>query len=514
MSYLVEQKVGDKIYVYEATSHWDREKKQSRQKRVFLGRKDPETGEIIKTKYSARSADIKSVKEVGPTHLSKEVMSQIGLTGCIQSVFGPDAPAISSLVQFMLLESSPYYLQANWAERTGETSLSSQEISQLLSKIGESSGIQDDFFREWNGLLGYQKASYLDITSLSSYAKNIEFLEWGYNRDGESLEQLNLGVLIGETSGLPMMYRIYPGSISDVATLKKTIQIGKEQYGLKTGQLIMDRGFYSQYNLKEMVSTGHTFVIPIPFSVKAARQLLSQTKTVLQSPLEAFSYEGEAYFYHKDVLELKELSLTAHVYLNDGRRSKDTTTFLRRLSDLESALSEQTFYSIKTAEEFLDSHMRYGSGLFDLVYDNEQVVAKRRRNVLSRWMNRFGKMIILTNDETLSKKDILHHYRQKDRVEKYYDTLKNSLNQSRLRVHSQSTAEGHLFMTFLTAIVYIALSSRMKQADLFKSLSIPELFSKLKIIRSVSIDDGPTIITEIPKKLRTALQKLNVPLPE
>lgn len=543
MSYLVEQKVGDKIYVYEASSYWDSEKKQSRQKRVFLGRKDPETGEIIPTKYAAKPsrpsnktsssvassetpserpsaavdkpASIKSVRETGATYVAKELMAQTGLKQCVQRVYGERSEAILSLVQYMLLESGPYYLQSAWADRTGELALSSQSISDLLADLGELSGLQDAFFREWNTLLGHQKAAYFDITSLSSYSQNIDFLEWGYNRDGESLEQLNLGVVIGETSGLPMMYRIYPGSISDVATLQKTLQIGREQYGLDTDQLIMDRGFYSQHNLSEMVQKGFKFVIPVPSSVMVARQLLSESKLAIQSPVEAFSYEGDAYFYHRTTFTVKDLTFEAHIYLNDARRAKEMKTFLRRLGDLESALSEQTFYSVAAAEELLESHMRFSSGLFELSYtEDNTVLAKRKRNVLSRWMNRFGKMILITNDPSLSKRDILHHYRQKDCVEKYYDTLKNTLNQSRLRVHSQSTAQGHLFLTFLTSIVYIALSSRMKHADLFKSLTIPELFAHLKNLRSISLQNGNTISTEIPKKLRSFLQKLAIPLPD
>ncbi|GAI85050.1 unnamed protein product, partial [marine sediment metagenome] len=39
-----------------------------------------------------------------------------------------------------------------------------------------------------------------DITSFSSYAKNLDFLEWGYNRDREKLPQINFGVIYGEPS--------------------------------------------------------------------------------------------------------------------------------------------------------------------------------------------------------------------------------------------------------------------------------------------------------------------------
>lgn len=39
----------DTTYVYESTSYWDSEKKQSRSKRKLLGKLDPQTGDIIPT---------------------------------------------------------------------------------------------------------------------------------------------------------------------------------------------------------------------------------------------------------------------------------------------------------------------------------------------------------------------------------------------------------------------------------------------------------------------------------
>jgi hypothetical protein len=37
--------VKDHIYLYDVESYWDKEKKQSRQKRTYVGKKDPKTGE-------------------------------------------------------------------------------------------------------------------------------------------------------------------------------------------------------------------------------------------------------------------------------------------------------------------------------------------------------------------------------------------------------------------------------------------------------------------------------------
>lgn len=50
MSYRGEQKIKGKIYVYEAVAVWNQEKKRSEQKRLYIGTRDPETGDFIPNK--------------------------------------------------------------------------------------------------------------------------------------------------------------------------------------------------------------------------------------------------------------------------------------------------------------------------------------------------------------------------------------------------------------------------------------------------------------------------------
>lgn len=47
--YQIDKKTGIK-YAYESISYWDKEKKQPRSKRKYLGKVDPETGSIIPSK--------------------------------------------------------------------------------------------------------------------------------------------------------------------------------------------------------------------------------------------------------------------------------------------------------------------------------------------------------------------------------------------------------------------------------------------------------------------------------
>ena len=63
--YQNDKKTGIK-YAYESTSYWDKEKKQPRSKRRYLGKVDPETGENIPCR-----------KEDNPIRISEEDATEI-----------------------------------------------------------------------------------------------------------------------------------------------------------------------------------------------------------------------------------------------------------------------------------------------------------------------------------------------------------------------------------------------------------------------------------------------------
>ena len=82
-----------------------------------------------------------------------------------------------------------------------------------------------------------------DITSLSSSSKLLECLEYGYNRDNDSLPQINLSLVVDKDKGIPVRYVVYPGSIADISTLKNTI-IRLKDAGSQQFRLVMDRGIF------------------------------------------------------------------------------------------------------------------------------------------------------------------------------------------------------------------------------------------------------------------------------
>ncbi|AKB28885.1 Mobile element protein [Methanosarcina siciliae T4/M] len=96
-----------------------------------------------------------------------------------------------------------------------------------------------------------------DLTSFSSYSQMMNLLEYGYNRDGLDLPQINLSMIVDKEKGIPVMYDIYPGSIVDVTTLKNTIKKIKA-YGVEDYTLVREieekNAFYSRiYDVKEKI---------------------------------------------------------------------------------------------------------------------------------------------------------------------------------------------------------------------------------------------------------------------
>ena len=78
-------------------------------------------------------------------------------------------------------------------------------------------------------------------------------------------------LLTGEESRLPLYYRMVPGSIKDVSTLK-----GSPEDFILTGSgkmnLVMDKGSYSEANVDAMYAKHMKFMIGVPFTAALAKK--------------------------------------------------------------------------------------------------------------------------------------------------------------------------------------------------------------------------------------------------
>lgn len=162
---------------------------------------------------------------------------------------------------------------------------------------------------------------------------------WGYNRDGESIPQVNLGMVMSMSSGLPMFYQVYPGSISDVTTLKNIAYRAKE-WDVELDTFVVDRGFYSASNLELLNELDLHFIMPLPSTVKLTQTLLAEAKSSLTSLLNSFLYQGQPLFAVRKNFEINGCLFYATIYFDEKRFSDESNRFYRRMNELEGYIEQ------------------------------------------------------------------------------------------------------------------------------------------------------------------------------
>ncbi|MCK5132919.1 MAG: hypothetical protein KAR40_12290, partial [Candidatus Sabulitectum sp.] len=216
MASIVRQKVGNHTYLYESVSFRNKEGKP-RNRRVSIGKIDKKTGmPVYKQDYidrmkakgiiveSAECLPVYSVEDVrrstilqtGMVHLLDGIAESIGLTPVLRQTFPFSHEQIFAVASFLLSCGEPVAYCADWMKRSdfkNNELLSSQRISELLQNITDEE--RQRFFKAWSAYRSDREYLALDITSISSWSKLIDDVEWGYNRDGDKLAQINLCML-------------------------------------------------------------------------------------------------------------------------------------------------------------------------------------------------------------------------------------------------------------------------------------------------------------------------------
>ena len=504
MAFLVEQKVGKSVYVYRSVGYWDKQKGQARHHRICLGKKDPKTGEIISSKAFQPA---KGCKDFGNFHFLYAIAEQIGLLSVLQEVFPDNWPEILTCAFYEISERKPLYLCAPWSQSTmtpENTTLSSPRISELLQNLGERDKDRLSFFKAWALKRSEHECIAFDITSISSYSKLNEFLEYGYNRDGEDLPQINMAMLFGESSLLPVFYSIIQGSVRDMTTVKNMIKYAKE-LDIERVRFVMDKGFYSEGNLKEMAQNRLKYAIAVPFTTSLAKTQADRMRKVLKSPALAFSING-------DIIQGICQKRTLHgqrghlfVYFNERLYLDQKEGLLKRILRLELKIQGKRKLPIGIS----DPCLRYLS----IRKTKDGLRVRRIDKEIERALKYKGFMVMLSNN-VKDEQECLGLYRSKDAVERAFDNIKNELDLKRLRIHSETSMHGRTFVAFLSLVLHSWIDRIMKEKDLYKRYTQEEVMSELKRLKIIELSGGRKMLTEISKGQGALFKVFGVPRPD
>lgn len=449
-----------------------------------------------------------TAKIVGASIVLDTITERLGLRGLLKSCFPKEHDQILTMAYYLTSKGTPLSHCGTWckghAHPLGEV-LTDQRISEILRSITMDG--KQTFLNRWMRKALEDDYLCYDITSVSSYSEFNEYIKYGHNRDNEKLPQLNLAMLFGQNSGLPVYFERMPGNITDVTTLNNLLETFKA-LEIKAFNYVMDKGFYSKKNVDKLFASHVKFTVAVPLNNKWVQHAIDEIYTVIHSPEGCRKVDEEILYVHSRLYPWGKDNRCCylHLYYNAHKRADAVDQFNERLvnykEELESGklvLEHQEAY-----DEFFVVKTTPKRGT-KVTYNTEAV---------SQYINRYaGFQAILTNGIKDPVK-ALQIYRDKDVVEKCFSDLKNQLDMKRLRMHSSATADGRLFVQFIALIYISALRKEMRKSVLIERYTVRELLEEMDTLTKISYTGKyGHILTEVTKPQREILEHLPIALP-
>jgi transposase len=508
-------------YWYEETPYYDKEKKQIRHTSKYLGRNvDGQPVRMrsapneVKEKTKKKTASVKSSYDYGSLLVLQSIMEGLELNDYLENILTPnDASMVRALAFNRIIRPMAMNKVDSWYEGTSlalespQVNLSSQRVSELLSRLGDSN-VPDLFMSQLIEGTGTKSTLIYDITSLSSYSQFINLLEYGYNRDDDSLPQINLSLILDKDRGIPIMYDIFPGSISDVSTLSGTLKKIKA-HGVENYIAVMDRGFFSLSNLRDLAKNNISFIMAAKLQLNDLKILMTEAQKDIDDVKYLHKFNEDPIFSKPITYKTDAFEIHGYVYYDPNLEQTEKRTLLRRLYDVREELikvhlnKNSNVYAV-----FKDKTQGFGNFFDCHVVDNRFEVSIKQNAVAQR-MNKMGKYILFYSGD-FDWLECLSLYRQRDEIEKSFKALKSEIDILPLNTHNDKTSKGFIFIAFLSLIIRTQLMNMMREAKLLDKYSVEHLLLQMEKLRKITLADGQIFVTEMTKKQREILQALGI----
>ena len=502
-----------KKYAFRSTSRREPGKKYPVTIKEYLGVVDPETGAIIPKKVKTESMKFTlkdgsfRIKDYGNVMIAKKVCDDIGIQEDLSLSFGNADRSILCLAMAQALAPTPFMdteitLESTYIRETlglGRTDFTSQRMSEITKILGESTGCMDDLFMLRAKRFSGDRFLY-DLTSQSTYSELGGFAEWGKNRDGESLKQINIG-LATSSRGDPIAFEMFPGSVSDIVTLKRFSQSMNMKVPGCT--LVMDRGFESAGNIASMMDDGIDFVMPSTVSSKVMKKLLTDFAPDVTKPEFDRIHDGHVYSVQERSVGIIETEsgfeyisdddenfadakfrLKAYICFDSKKRSDDEQelkiALMEKIRELDGKKFKDPARTFAKKAGWTAKYLEYSLDL------EGRMKVSYKNNAMTFFRNRAGMFIMLTPN--MDWEVGMTAYDTRNYVEMAFEIFKNELDGKRGRTGDPVRARGRLFIKFLALMIRIRMQLIVAEGNI-KGLTVENMLMSAATYKIID-DDG------------------------
>ena len=292
---------------------------------------------------------------------------------------------------------------------------------------------------------------FMDWTTVYFEAKPTEYIKYGHSRDHRpDRPQITIGLAQDQGSQLPVGLSIQPGNTNDQTHFKNTYRQIKS--GLRTGStLVFDAGANGIPNLDLLVSEKMKYLSRMKLNQSDVTQHLSTFNKREWTPIVTGNTDEEVYGK-----QLMFPSRTKYLYFSQNLYDD---TLSNRRKHLEKEYDEAlTLWKIiqekkkprkkyRNSNHFLQTHLSYTFPLTGL--SREEAIEQALQLSIT---GKEGFFSLVSNKE-FSLHEALQYYREKDGVEKLFNSIKNELHVRPTRCWTQEAIDGSILIVFLAQLV-------------------------------------------------------------
>lgn len=488
---------------------------------------------------------------VGLYAATRKAAEDSGLMNLLVDVFGSkDANLILDLAMYMISEESAVFQHfPHWAASHAIYSDTIRSDSYISTFVHEGISISEinAFNKQWavHALDDGRIFICYDSTNVNSQAEGVFIIQKGHAKDDPEKEQANTEYAIRQRDGMPITFKVYPGSINDITEAFVMIRFlgeiqkeAKKKKGDDSSKLevvvIADRGYVSEKNIRDLREAGIGYILLLKKNMTIADEILRNHLCEVKKPGNYLKDSGKfALTVPEKLFEDDEGVSYFHIVWDGKLEAAHRYTLMSSIDAKEERLKKAVKRKTRYTELELDSFKEF----FFLQYHQEGSLkvnmrgrgAGQKKETLSYVIDSFernnegieeadrkcGYIVYVTHCQ-MTAEETIQAVSKRDCVEKTFRALKGWMGMDKFGVYSESSMHAKNLIWFVASIIRSLIFTKTETARMKdkKRYTLPAIIDQLEEIRAdKDLSTGQYLRRYMPTKIqRSCLQMLGVKL--
>ena len=452
---------------------------------------------------------------VGAYSLIKNMFNETKLNDIINPLFKDKGGLIKDLVSYEIIEESnvmQHFEDYEYNHPLFNENMhiySDSSVSDLLSKNITPDDI-NTFINAWTKINKSKGKVYIsyDSTNSNCQAMDIDLCEMGHAKLNPAKPIVNLSIAFDEDNKIPLFYELYSGSIPDISCIETMINKAKG-FGFNDACFILDRGYFSKNNIRNIVKQGYDFLIAARNREGFIDDLISECDLSFKSNRKNRVNNQNIYgtSYKKKLFGLND-EVYVHVFFNAGK-------YPSILQNVENDIAIHAERLNKLKFEIVDQDFKDPYHELIIDKDNKLLAFRENEKVIEDIEKYLGYFVLITS-EKMTYAEAFNKYSGRDQSEKLFKSGKSFLGGDAYRVHTKQSLESKTLITFIALIIRNAIYNKlMSEKYLINEpdnniFSVPEAIKQLEKVEMIKYNDTYRLSSALSRNQKKLLKAFNM----